>query len=117
MPAHGVDAEKLEILRRWGSGLQTDARAELAAAGRAIMLLIEEIERLHVLLWDKELYPDAPLPLLPEHGTPAADAGARPGMLETLRSRLHRGPADAFPQAEPASEKESRAVPQHLRTK
>src|SRR5262245_39972593 len=43
-----LDAEKLEVLNRWGTGLQTDARAEVAAAGRAILLLIDEIERLHV---------------------------------------------------------------------
>jgi hypothetical protein len=51
----GLDAEKLEVLNRWGAGLQTDARAEVAAAGRAILLLVEEIERLHVLLWGKRL--------------------------------------------------------------
>ena len=50
-----LDAEKLEVLSRWGTGLQTDARAEVAAAGRAILLLIDEIERLHVLLWGQRL--------------------------------------------------------------
>jgi hypothetical protein len=29
----------------------------VSAAGRAIVLLIEEIERLHVLVWDHRLYP------------------------------------------------------------
>ncbi len=41
-----LDEEKIELLRRWGVGLQSDERDELRAAGRAILLLIEEIERL-----------------------------------------------------------------------
>jgi hypothetical protein len=54
----GLDAEKLQILARWAAGLRADQRDELAAAGRAIELLIEEIERLHVLLWGRQLYPE-----------------------------------------------------------
>jgi hypothetical protein len=101
MPGHGLDAEKLEILRRWGGGLQNDGRAEVAAAGRAIMLLIEEIERLHVLVWDKQLYPEVPIPRPAEHVAPAS----RPSLLGTLRQRLNRTSGDSFPLAESASEK------------
>jgi hypothetical protein len=54
----GLKADELEQLRRWGAGLQQDPRLEVSAAGRAIVLLIEEIERLHVLVWDHRLYPD-----------------------------------------------------------
>jgi hypothetical protein len=39
---------QIEILRKWGAGLATDTRAELRAAGKAIMMLVEEIERLQV---------------------------------------------------------------------
>lgn len=46
-----LDAEKLEILRRWGDGLSREDRDETRSAGRAILLLIEEIERLHIDLW------------------------------------------------------------------
>jgi hypothetical protein len=46
-----LDEEKLEMLRTWGEGLLTDGRDEVKAAGRAIMMLVEEIERLHVDLW------------------------------------------------------------------
>ena len=42
-----LDEEHFEILRKWGAGLATDTRAELRAAGKAIMILIEEIDRLH----------------------------------------------------------------------
>ncbi|MGZ4413554.1 MAG: hypothetical protein ACXVRZ_04125 [Gaiellaceae bacterium] len=90
MQADGVDAEKLEILRRWGGGLQNDPRAEVAAAGRAIQLLIDEIERLHVLAWDGRLYPDPPL--APPSGYDALASGddARPSLHETLWTRLLR---------------------------
>jgi hypothetical protein len=47
-----LDEEKLETLCRWGEGLTRDAREEVAAAGRAILMLVEEIERLHVDLWN-----------------------------------------------------------------
>jgi hypothetical protein len=58
--ASALDAEKLDLLRRWGGGLQEDGREDVAAAGRAILLLIDEIERLHVVLWDRQLYPKNP---------------------------------------------------------
>ena len=47
-----LDEEKLETLRRWGEGLTRDGREEVAAAGRAILMLVEEIERLHIALWN-----------------------------------------------------------------
>jgi hypothetical protein len=46
-----LDEEKLEILRTWGEGLLNDGRDEIRAAGRALLMLVEEIERLHVDLW------------------------------------------------------------------
>lgn len=69
-----LDEEKIELLRRWGEGLERDGREELRAAGRAIMLLIEEIERLHVELWNArtgtigELEPEVPTSLLERIG-------------------------------------------------
>ena len=104
MPDEELDAEKLEVLRGWGGGLQNDSRAEVAAAGRAIMLLIEEIERLHVLVWDRQLYPDVPIPRPVEGLMPTGDPGSPSSLHEALRERLQRGPANAFPQVEPAAE-------------
>ena len=46
-----LDEEKLEMLRAWGEGLVNDGRDELRAAGRALLMLVEEIELLHVDLW------------------------------------------------------------------
>ena len=44
--AERLDEERIEILKTWGTGLATDTRAELRAAGKAIMILIDEIEQL-----------------------------------------------------------------------
>jgi hypothetical protein len=46
-----LDEDKLEMLRTWGEGLLDDGRDELRAAGRAISMLVEEIESLYVDLW------------------------------------------------------------------
>jgi hypothetical protein len=100
-----LDAEKLQILARWAAGLRADQRGELAAAGRAIELLIEEIERLHVLLWGRQLYPEpartletvwsqAPGDDLAEGDEAAADPDADAAVADdvgaTLRRRLLR---------------------------
>ncbi len=83
----GFKADELDQLRRWGAGLQHDAREEVAAAGRAIVLLIEEIERLHVLAWDRRLYPEEDVQELPTT------------LRERLRVRLrpHPDPSDQGP--------------------
>lgn len=57
-----LDEQKIDMLRRWGDGLAEDPREELRAAGRAIQLLIEEIEHLHVDLWNSRS--PAPEPLV-----------------------------------------------------
>ena len=51
VPQQRLDEAKIETLRSWGDGLQTDPREELRAAGRAITMLVEEIERLNIDLW------------------------------------------------------------------
>ncbi|HXH97069.1 MAG TPA: hypothetical protein VNH40_07650 [Gaiellaceae bacterium] len=90
MPGSELDAEKLAVLRRWGTGLQTDGREEVSAAGKAILLLIEEIERLHVLVWDRRLYPDVPVPP-PSASTESEEEGAASQTTyQALRDRLRR---------------------------
>jgi hypothetical protein len=51
----GLDDEKLSMLAKWAAGLREDPRAEVAAAGRAIEMLIDEVERLNVLIWERRL--------------------------------------------------------------
>jgi hypothetical protein len=76
-----LDEEKIQILRRWGEGLQDVGGAELRAAGRAIVLLVEEVERLHVDLWHAKSALNRPMPDEIEEAEPLA---------ATLRDRLRR---------------------------
>lgn|GEM_PF-3505585 len=88
----GLDTEKIAALERWGVGLQADPRPEVAAAGRAIVMLIDEIERLNVLVWGPTLYP--------QEASEARADESRPGdLLTTLRRRLrlHRRGTRAGP--------------------
>ena len=80
-----LDEEKLALLRRWGDGLTVDDREEVRAAGRAILMLSDEIERLHIDLWHaRDTRPD-------ETGAPA-EAAPEPmpatGLASTLRTRI-----------------------------
>ena len=67
-----LDEQRLEILRGWGAGLASDDREELRAAGKAITVLIEEIDQLQVDLWNARVdQRDAERPLIaPSQGTP-----------------------------------------------
>ncbi len=44
-------------MRRWGTGLAAADDQELRATGKAILLLIEEIEALHVDVWNAKTVP------------------------------------------------------------
>jgi hypothetical protein len=78
-----LDEERLEILRSWGAGLSaSDGREELRAAGKAITVLIEEIEMLQVDLWNARV----------DHATPAERAPvSEQGIAEVLLDRLATG--------------------------
>jgi hypothetical protein len=52
-----LDEAKVETLRTWGEGLRVDQRDEVRAAGRAITLLVEEIEQLNIDLWHAHIDP------------------------------------------------------------
>ena len=77
-----LDEERIELLRRWGEGLSSDGRDEVRAAGRAISILIEEIERLHVDLWKERSMRQA---LTPGEGHATT---AEPDLQSSLRARL-----------------------------
>jgi hypothetical protein len=79
-----LDEDRIELLRRWGDGLERDGREEMRAAGRAILLLIEEIERLHVDLWnERSLEPSAAA------APPPADV-IEPDVQSSLGARLRQ---------------------------
>jgi hypothetical protein len=74
-----LDAEKLETLRGWGEGLREVGSEELAAAGRAILLLLDEIDRLHIEQWHQRQSPSA---------DPEETSGDDEPLSTTLRDRL-----------------------------
>jgi hypothetical protein len=80
-----LDESKIEQLRAWGAGLFAGGDQELRATGKAILLLIEEIERLHVDLWSAKT--------TQEQGQPDQadeDGHVEASLDRTLRARLSR---------------------------
>jgi hypothetical protein len=87
-----LDEQKIETLQSWAEGLLRDERSELRAAAKAILLLIEEIEHLHVDLWhardeeSEESEESAIVPDVPdEDDVPEVPA---PTLREALARRL-----------------------------
>ena len=60
-----LDEEKLEALRGWGERLGESTSEEHAAIGRAILMLVEEIDRLHIDLWHRRMQPSEGGPVEP----------------------------------------------------
>jgi hypothetical protein len=82
-----LDEEKLALLRHWGEGLTVDDREEVRAAGRAILMLSDEIERLHIDLWHAR----DPQPVEPdETAEPAPEPMLEPAAAASLASTLRR---------------------------
>jgi hypothetical protein len=91
-----LDEEKLELLREWGEGLTSDQRDEVRAAGRAIQLLIEEIERLHVDLWHAtQTLAAQGADVEPEAMPAAAEATPAVDLAQRLRARFSKFGASA----------------------
>ena len=81
-----LDEEKLETLRWWGDGLTRDGREEVAAAGRAILMLVEEVERLHVDVWNAtRLFPQEQQPVTDAQPPRAEPASAAQTLFERLK--------------------------------
>lgn len=86
-----LDEEKIATLRRWAEGLARDERDELRAAARAILLLIDEVDELHVELWHARGLRDT------EEVDEAAEPGGRPSLPAILKGRLRNAPASSPP--------------------
>jgi hypothetical protein len=80
-----LDESKIEQLRAWGAGLADGGNQELRATGKAILLLIEEIERLHVDLWNAKTTQDQDQPVHAD-----GDREVQASLNRTLRGRLSR---------------------------
>ncbi|HST17964.1 MAG TPA: hypothetical protein VLK36_09865 [Gaiellaceae bacterium] len=82
-----LDSEQIETLRAWGVGLASDEREEVRAAGKAITLLVDEIDRLNIDLWNLRAGEEPADP-----AKPADDeaAGGDHSIGTALRDRLRR---------------------------
>lgn len=78
-----LDEEKLEELRSWGERLGESGSEEHAAIGRAILMLIEEIDRLNIDLWHGRIGASA-------GPTVEADIGGAERVASSLHGRLRR---------------------------
>ena len=105
-----LDEDKLEALRRWGQGLQQVGDEASAAAGRAILMLIAEIEQLQI---DLELVREQLSRVEPASSDEdeAAESAEEPEpVASTLQERLQRvlkRDSDSSPRAEPPPAEES----------
>jgi hypothetical protein len=81
-----LDEQKIETLQSWAEGLLRDERSELRAAAKAILLLIEEIEHLHVDLWHARDEESASAEIVPDE--PEIPEVPAPTLREALARRL-----------------------------
>ena len=82
-----LDEEKLEALRSWGERLRQAGGEEYAAVGRAILMLVEEIDRLHIELWHARMQPSEQEPLATEQAV--AEVHEEP-VASSLHGRLQK---------------------------
>jgi hypothetical protein len=82
-----LDESKIEQLRAWGTGLTANGTADLRATGKAILMLIEEIERLHIDLWNARSSHEGGAA---EVGNDSDEIADGPLIERTLRDRLSR---------------------------
>lgn len=94
-----LDEEKLEALRSWGERLRQTGGAESAAVGRAILMLVEEIDRLHIDLWNARVPPAEKAVDTASQKAAAEDDRRETGLYERLRRTLGRADASKAPQA------------------
>ena len=80
--AERLDEQKIATLRLWADGLARDERDEMRAAARAILMLVDEIELLHVELWHAGQLRGA------EDESEGEAPADRPTLRSALRERL-----------------------------
>lgn len=88
-----LDEEKLEALRSWGEKLGESDSEEHAAVGRAILMLVAEIDQLYIDLWHARMTPGEKQPVVTaETEPPAADEaeGEEAAAASHLHARLRR---------------------------
>lgn len=91
-----LDSEQIETLRAWGVGLASDEREEVRAAGKAITLLVDEIDRLNIDLWNLRAGEERSDP---GKAVDEAAASGEHSLGAALRDRLRRRPSPSEPGA------------------
>jgi len=101
-----LDEEKLEALRSWGERLRQGGGEESVAVGRAILMLVEEIDRLHIELWHARMDARVAEPAAPD----ATVAPEEEPVTTSLHGRLRRALRREEP-AEPVEQPELKGAP------
>lgn len=84
-----MDEDQFAALRHWGDGLRADARHEVRAAGKAIVLLCDEVERLEIALLNERTASRQPDPPLAEIDVDHGGTDPEP-VLSALQRRLEQ---------------------------
>jgi hypothetical protein len=100
-----LDEEKLEALRSWGDRLREAGGEESAAVGRAILMLVEEIDRLHIELWHARIQPVDETSVTSDEPAEEEEEPVTSSLQARLRRLLRSDPAEE-PADEPAAEAE-----------
>jgi hypothetical protein len=100
-----LDEEKLEALRSWGDRLREAGGEESAAVGRAILMLVEEIDRLHIELWHARIQPVDETSVTSDEPAEEEEEPVTSSLHARLR-RLLRSDSAEEPGDEPAAETE-----------
>jgi hypothetical protein len=85
-----LDEERLEELRSWGERLRRAGGEESAAVGRAILMLVEEIDRLHIELWHARIQPSVEEPAATVEASADEEEPVTSGLHGRLRRMLRR---------------------------
>jgi hypothetical protein len=101
-----LDEEKLEALRSWGDRLREAGGEESAAVGRAILMLVEEIDRLHIELWHARIQPVDDTAAATDEPTEVEEEPVVSGLHARLK-RLLRSDVTEEPAEEPVAEAET----------
>jgi hypothetical protein len=92
-----LDEAKLEELRRWGQALRDASAEESAAAGRAILMLMEELERSRLEL-RRACEQLERIPGVPEGGVDTATGEAATSALHARLQRVLSRDSDQSPE-------------------
>jgi hypothetical protein len=76
-----------------GERLLSSAGEESIAIGRAILMLVEEIDRLHIELWHARIQPSGGIPVETDGCTEAEEEPVTSSLHARLQRALRRGPA------------------------